>query len=104
VKRIDLDVVVSWHDRHGAELASRDVETRLISPTPGRIRDSATVEFISPECLVSATVWDSGESEVITAFVQGEGDPVVAVQDLVDAAAVIALLDHVVVGLVGQPG
>jgi hypothetical protein len=102
VRRIDLHAVVSWHDRYGAELASRGVETRLISPTVGRSKDSATVEFISAECLVSATVWDSGESEVITAFVDRDEDPAVSIQNLIDSEAVAALLDHVVVGLVAN--
>jgi hypothetical protein len=95
VRRINLDTVVSWRDRNGAELASRGVESRLVGPTAGRSKDSATVEFISPECLVAATIWDSGESEVITAFVQGDHDPAVTVQDLIDSQAVIALLDRI---------
>lgn len=99
VRRMNLEAVVSWHERYGTELASQSVELRLVGPTAGRSKDSATVEFISPECLVSATIWDSGESEVITVVVQGDDDPVVAVQDLVDSDAVTVLLDHIVFGL-----
>ena len=102
VRRIDLDTVVSWRDRNGAELASRGVESRLVGPTAGRSKDSATVEFISPECLVTATIWDSGESEVITTFVQGDDDPAVNVQDLIDSQSVIALLDRIVFDLTAR--
>ena len=102
MRRIDLKAIASWHDRNGPELASRGVESRLVGPTAGRSKDSATVEFISPECLVAATIWDSGESEVITAFVQGDDDPIVTVQDLVDSEAVIALLEHIALDLIAK--
>jgi hypothetical protein len=56
VSRPLLGAVVSWHGRSSAELASLGVEARLVGPTSGRSKNSATVEFISPERLVAATV------------------------------------------------
>lgn len=102
VRLIDLKSIASWHGRNAPELASRGVESRLVGPTVGRSKDSATVEFISPECLVAATVWDSGESEVITAFVEGDDDPIVTVRDLVDSEAVIALLERISLDLIAK--
>jgi hypothetical protein len=95
MRRIDLDTLGFWRDRNDPGLASRGIESRLVGPTVGRSKDSATVEFISAECLVAATIWDSGESEVITAFVQGDDDPIVTVHDLADSEAVTDLLDRI---------
>ncbi|WP_433531973.1 hypothetical protein ACQPYA_07885 [Micromonospora sp. CA-263727] len=102
MRRIDLKDIASWHGRNAPELASRGVESRLVGPTVGRSKDSAAVEFISPEYLVAATVWDSGESEVITAFVQGDDDPIVTVQDLADSEAIIALIEHIALELTAK--
>jgi hypothetical protein len=64
-------------------------------PTVGRSKNSATVEFISPERLVAATFWDSGEGEVITAFVRDDDDPSAAIHRLPDSEAIVELLDRV---------
>lgn len=61
-----LDAASSWHERNSANLASLGIEARLVGPTTGLSKNSASIEFISSESLVAATVWDSGEYEVIT--------------------------------------
>jgi hypothetical protein len=71
VGRPILDTAVSWHDCNNGKLASLGVEARLVDPTPGRSKNSAAVEFASPDCLIALTIWDLGACGVITSSVKG---------------------------------
>jgi hypothetical protein len=98
-----LDSTAIWQERNGGFLAASDVQTRLVGPTSGRSKNSATVEFISSRLLVSATIWDSGECEVITTSVEDDqSDPVVNVLELADEKAVVTLLDQIGARLVAE--
>jgi len=67
-----LDAIAIWQGRNYGLLAETHVQSRLVGPTAGRSKNSVAVEFISSHSLVAATVWDSGECEVITTSVQDD--------------------------------
>lgn len=99
-----IDSTVDWQERNDDFLAAAGVQSRLVGPTSGRSKNSATVEFISSRFLVSATIWDSGECEVITTSVEDDqDDPVVNVLALTGAEAVVTLLDEIGARLAAEP-
>ncbi|MCC2336641.1 hypothetical protein [Cellulomonas wangsupingiae] len=71
------------------------IEIRQTGPTSGRLKNSITLELISSERLVAVTIWESGESEVITARIGSADDPSVSLAQLRTVNDVAELLTRV---------
>lgn len=93
-----LSAALAWHSKNVDALSDVGVESRVLGPTTGRSKNSATIEFVSFSLLVGVTMWDSGECEVIELATDGQHEPVVRVLTLDDVAAVRSLLDHLEFG------
>ena len=93
-----LSEVSTWHGQNRANLAEHGVDLRIIGPTFGRSKNSAAVEFAAPGRVLTATFWDSGECEVISAVMD---DPTVTVDELLDPAELVARLDRISSELAG---
>lgn len=77
-----LDAVVGWYDSARAELVAGGVDVQLLGPTTGRSKNSVSIRFGSALVIAEATVWDSGESEVTTAYLRVDADPQVELVQL----------------------
>jgi hypothetical protein len=98
-----LAAVEDWHVRNRTVLAEAGVVVTLRPPSTNRSKNSASIGFESPDRLVQAVVWDSGEAEVISANVREQRDPAVEVLLLPTVRQVSATLDRVRDELLGQP-
>ena len=99
-----LIAVEQWHVTNWATLVGHRISTSVRPRSTNRSKNSVSIEFQTDEWAVSAVVWDSGETEVLTASkIDLTAVPAVAVHTVTSPEDVAALLDGIRDDLLPEP-
>ncbi|BDZ63550.1 hypothetical protein [Agromyces mangrovi Wang et al. 2018] len=89
-----LTSAVVWLELNLKSMEADGASVDLTGPSSGRSKDSVTLEIATERELVVATIWDSGEFEVIVESTADLSGPAIEVGMLFDDAQVQTLLDQ----------
>ncbi len=92
-----LAEVVAWFELNFVSLREAGAEVRLAGPSSGGNKNSVEVGFLSPQLLVTVSVWDSWECDIGILDIERDpdGDIVWEVLELTGRSHIRVLLDRI---------
>lgn len=104
IVHLNLEKITRWVLECSDSWNASAIESNVMGPTDGRSKNALSIELITANRLVSTTIWDSGEYEVIDMRADSTEDPAVFVGNLNTSADVERVLRSLIADLAASSG